>query len=56
MTVEVLLVIIVFLIFFFILFIHWCDKNMVRRIKEYEERLEKKGILKRHFSKARNNK
>ena len=56
MTAKTILVIIIILIFFFVLFIHWCDKKMVRRIKEYEERLEKKGILKRNFSKASNNK
>ena len=27
------------------------DKKIVKNIVEYEKRLEKKGILKRHFSK-----
>ena len=46
------------LLFLILLFLVICffgvylyDKKLVREISEYEKRLEKKGILKRHFSK-----
>ena len=31
--------------------VYYFDKKLVKAIKEYEIRLDKKGILKRHFSK-----
>ena len=36
-----------------ILGVWWYDNLLVKRIDEYEKRLEEKGILKRHFSKRR---
>ena len=46
------------LLFLVLLFLIGCvagvfiyDKKIVKNIVEYEKRLEKKGILKRHFSK-----
>ena len=33
--------------------IHIYDSHLVKEIKIYEERLEKKGILKRHFIKKK---
>ena len=34
-----------------ILIIHIYDRHLVKQIKTYEKRLEKKGIFKRHFIK-----
>ena len=31
--------------------VYYYDRKIVKAIAEYEERLDKKGILKRHFSK-----
>jgi len=31
--------------------VYFYDRKLVKSIEEYEERLEKKGILKRHFTK-----
>lgn len=31
--------------------VYFYDKKLVKSIEEYEERLEKKGIFKRHFTK-----
>ena len=31
--------------------VYYYDRKIVRAITEYEKRLDKKGILKRHFSK-----
>jgi predicted Ser/Thr protein kinase len=31
--------------------VYYFDKKLVKAIIEYEKRLDKKGILKRHFSK-----
>ncbi len=34
--------------------VHVYDKKLVKRINEHEEKLEKKGILKRHYYKKNN--
>ena len=31
--------------------VYFYDRKLVKSIEEYEERLEKKGIIKRHFTK-----
>ena len=31
----------------------WYDRKLVKQIEEYEERLERKGILKRHYTKSK---
>ena len=31
--------------------VYFYDRKLVKSIEEYEERLEKKGIFKRHFTK-----
>ena len=49
MTNSILLIIVIFFIIIFILAIYFFDKNLVKKIESYEKRLEKKGILKRHF-------
>ena len=36
-----------------ILIIHIYDRHLVKQIKTYEKRLEKKGIFKRHFIKSK---
>ena len=38
-------------IVFIIYAVHIYDRILVKRINEHEEQLEKKGILKRHFTK-----
>jgi len=47
---TLLLLILLFLVCCFV-GVYFYDKKIVREIAEYEKRLEKKGILKRHFSK-----
>ena len=48
---------ILFIILFIIVIIyivHLYDKYLVSEINKYENRLEEKGILKRHFTKKKN--
>ena len=51
-----LLILIVVFIILLIAIIHFYDRHLVKEINSYEERLEKKGIFKRHFIKNRKNK
>ena len=53
--ITLLFIVIVFIILL-ILIIHFYDKHLVKEINLYEERLEKKGIFKRHFTKGKDNK
>ena len=55
MTETTLLLLILFFLVCSFVGVYYYDKKLVREITEYEKRLDKKGILKRHFSKARNN-
>jgi len=48
-TTLLLLILLILVICFF--GVYFYDKKLVMEIAEYEKRLEKKGILKRHFSK-----
>ena len=50
-----LLILILIFIVLLIAIIHFYDKHLVKEINSYEERLEKKGIFKRHFIKNRKN-
>ena len=47
---------IIIFIILLIICIHAYDKRLVKEIRIYEERLEKKGIFKRHFIKNESNK
>ena len=47
----ILLIILFILILIFI--IHLYDRRLVKKIDDYEKRLEDKGLLKRHFTKRR---
>ena len=49
------LILIVVFIVILIAIIHFYDRHLVKEINSYEERLEKKGIFKRHFIKDRKN-
>ena len=51
MTETTLLVLVLLLLVGCFFVIYYYDKKLVKAITEYEIRLEKKGILKRHFSK-----
>ena len=51
MTETSLLLLILFLLVCSFVGVYYYDKKLVREITEYEKRLDKKGILKRHFSK-----
>mgnify|MGYP000002826527 CR=1 FL=1 len=33
-----------------VLFAHWIDRRIVRKIEAYEERMVDKGVYKRHFT------
>ena len=33
-----------------VLFAHWIDRRIVRKIEAYEERMVKQGVYKRHFT------
>ena len=46
-----LILIIVLFIIILIYIVSLYDKYLVKEINKYEDRLEKKGILKRHFTK-----
>ena len=56
MTEIALFILIVILIMLLIVIIHIYDRYLVKEIRLYENRLEKKGILKRHFVKKKTNK
>ena len=47
---------IVIFIIILIICIHIYDRRLLKEIKNYEERLQKKGIFKRHFIKSKFNK
>jgi high-affinity nickel permease len=51
-----LLILIVVFIVLLIAIIHFYDRHLTKEINLYEERLEKKGIFKRHFIKNKKNK
>jgi hypothetical protein len=51
MTETTLLIIVLVFLFGCFLVIYYYDKKLVNKIAEYEKRLDRKGILKRHFSK-----
>ena len=51
MTETKLLVLVLLLLVGCFFVVYYYDKKLVKAIAEYEIRLEKKGILKRHFSK-----
>ena len=53
--VSLLILVIVFIVLL-IAIIHFYDKHLLKEINLYEERLEKKGIFKRHFIKNKKNK
>ena len=48
--ITLLLLVLLFLIACFGV-VYFYDRRLVKSIEEYEERLEKKGIFKRHFTK-----
>ena len=54
MTETTLFVLITLFIVFIIYAVHVYDKILVKRINEHEEKLEEKGILKRHYYKKDN--
>tara|TARA_B100000902_G_scaffold359748_1_gene375842 strand:+ start:12088 stop:12261 length:174 start_codon:yes stop_codon:yes gene_type:complete len=54
MSETTLFLLITLLIVFIIYAVHIYDKKLVKRINEHEEKLEKKGILKRHYYKKDN--
>ena len=51
MTETTLLVLVVLFLVGCLGVVYYFDKKLVKAITEYEIRLDKKGILKRHFSK-----
>ena len=51
MTETTLLILVILFLFACIMGVYYYDNKLVKEIDEYEKRLEKKGILKRHFSK-----
>ena len=51
MTETTLLVLVLLLLAGCFGVVYYYDRKIVKAIAEYEERLDKKGILKRHFSK-----
>ena len=56
MTEISLFILIIIFIILIIVIIHVYDRHLVKEIRLYENRLEKKGILKRHFVKKKTNK
>ena len=52
MSGTTLLIVIIFFLILLIICIYIYDRHLVKEIKIYEERLEKKGIFKRHFIKT----
>ena len=51
MTEITLLILVLLLLIACFGVVYFYDKKLVKSIEEYEERLEKKGIFKRHFTK-----
>tara|TARA_Y100001970_G_scaffold291886_1_gene430840 strand:+ start:542 stop:706 length:165 start_codon:yes stop_codon:yes gene_type:complete len=51
MTETTLIILVLLFLLGCFLGVYFYDKKLVKQIREYENRLEKKGILKRHFSK-----
>ena len=51
MTETTLLVLVLLLLVGCFFVVYYYDRKLVKAIAEYEERLDKKGILKRHFTK-----
>ena len=49
MSVTTLFLLITLFIVFIIYAVHVYDRILVKRINDHEEKLEKKGILKRHY-------
>jgi len=56
MSATTLLIGIIVFIIFLVICIHAYDRHLVKEIKNYEKRLEKKGIFKRHFIKTESSK
>ena len=54
MSETTLFLLITLFIVFIIYAVHVYDKILVKRINKHEEKLEKKGILKRHYYKKDN--
>ena len=54
MSESTLFLLITLFIVFIIYAVHAYDKKLVKRINDHEEKLEKKGILKRHYYKKDN--
>ena len=53
MTATTLFIGLIFFIILLVIIIHFYDRHLVKQIKEYESRLEKKGIFKRHYTKSK---
>jgi hypothetical protein len=51
MTETTLLVLVLLFLVGCAIIVYYYDRKLVKKISEHEERLYKKGILKRHFSK-----
>ena len=56
MTETVFFSLIIIFIALIIVIIHFYDRHLLKEIKLYEARLEKKGIFKRHFIKKKSKK
>ena len=56
MTETTLLALVVFFLVFCFFIVYFYDKKLMSEIETYEFRMEKKGILKRHFSCKKNEK
>ena len=56
MSATTLFIGIIVFIILLIICIYAYDRHLVKEIKIYEKRLEKKGIFKRHFIKTRSSK
>ena len=54
MSETTLFLLIILFIVFIIYGVHIYDRILVKRINDHEEKLEKKGILKRHYYKKDN--
>ena len=54
MSETTLFLLIILFIVFIIYAVHAYDRKLVKRINNHEEKLEKKGILKRHYYKKDN--
>ena len=53
MTTTILILIIISVIFLGVLGVYFYDKKLVKEIKAYEERMQKKGYFKKHFKKEK---